>query len=264
MGPAVTPPEEPAGWLYAVTVMHRRRIAPLYRFTYRLFYLLVDIDRLGELHRQRRCFSHNRFNLLALHDRDYGARGAMSLRAWVEERLASAGIGLDGGRIRLLTLPRVLGFAFNPINLWYCDHADGRLRAVIAEVHNTFGDTHCYLLRAASDDGDDAYPLRQDKDKCFHVSPFFDRVGRYAFDLDRPGDRLRIGIHETREGQPILDATLAGVREPLSDGRIVGQVLRMPWMTLKVVFGIHWQALKIWLRGARFHARPEPPPTAMT
>lgn len=256
---------EAAGWLYAAQVMHRRRVAPFYRFTYRLFYLLVDVDRIDELAAGLHGFSRNRFNLLALHDADYGdrKRGA-SLRSWAERHLAQAGIDLQGGRIRLLTLPRLLGFAFNPINLWYCEHASGELRAVIAEVNNTFGETHAYLLPVASAADAAAYSLRQGKDKCFHVSPFFDLVGRYQFELDEPAERLRVVIHESREGTPILDAKLSGSRIALCDRNLVLQVLRMPWMTLKVVAGIHWQALKIWLRGGRYHRKPPPPSAEMT
>lgn len=251
-----------AGVLYPARVAHRRRVAPFYRFVYRLFYLLVDVDRLDELSSRLRCFSHNRFNLLALHDRDHGDGRGGDLRTWAESLLQQGGVSLDGGRIRLLCLPRVLGFAFNPISLWYCEHRDGSLRAVIAHVRNTFGEKHAYLL--ASGGKPLAYDVPLDKEKCFHVSPFFDLVGRYRFRLSEPGERLRMVIHETRDGVPILDATLAAERRALSDRAIVGAVLAMPWMTLKVVAGIHWEALKIWLRGARFHRKPAPPRVEVT
>jgi len=241
------------GVLYATQVMHRRRVPPVYRFVYRVFYVLVDIDRLPELGRRLRWFSYNRFNLLSLREADHG--DGHGLRAWAESLLNQRGIELAGGRIRLLAFPRVLGFAFNPISLWYCDHRDGTPRAVIVEVRNTFGEKHSYVL--ASDTAPFPYEQALEKDKVFHVSPFFDRVGRYRFTLSAPGARVRVAIHETREGQPILDATLAGERKQLTDGAILGQVLRMPWMTVKVVAGIHWEALKLWLRGAKYHRKPE-------
>lgn len=242
------------GALYSTRVMHRRLVAPYYRFIYRVFYLLVDIDRLDALAARLRWFSYNRFNVLSLRDRDHG--DGSGLRAWAERVLATQGVTLDGGRIRLLAFPRVLGWAFNPISLWYCEHRDGTLRAVIAEVRNTFGERHSYVLAS----GGAPWPYEQaiEKDKVFHVSPFFDRVGRYRFTLSAPEARLRVAIHETREGLPILDATLAGERRTLSDAAILGQVLRMPWMAVKVVAGIHWEALKLWLRGAKFHRKPEP------
>lgn len=253
-------PLAPAGVLYPATVMHRRLIAPLYRFIYSVFYVLVDVDRLGELHRRFRFFSYNRFNLIALRDRDHGhGRG---LRAWAESVLAGAHITLAGGRIRLLVMPRVLGMGFNPISLWFCEHQDGSLRAIIAEVRNTFGETHSYLL--ASDGGPLPYEQPVEKEKCFHVSPLMDLVGRYRFQIAEPGERLRLLIHETREGVPVLDATLAGERRELSDAAILWQVLRMPLQMLKVVGAIHWQALKIWLRGAKFYKKPAPPKLEVT
>jgi uncharacterized protein len=199
---------------------------------------------------------------LSFHDRDHGDDREGGLRAWAEDLLATGGVVLDGGRIRLLCLPRVLGFAFNPISLWYCEHRDGSLRAVIAQVRNTFGEKHAYLL--ASGGRPIAYDSPQDKEKCFHVSPFFDLSGRYRFRFSEPGERLRVVIHETREGIPILDATLAAERRLLSDRAIVAAVLAMPWMTVKVVAGIHWEAVKIWLRGARFHRKPAPPQAEVT
>lgn len=259
MGGAVN---EPAAALYPARVSHRRRVAPFYRFVYRVFYLLLDVDRIDEAARDLHLFSHNRFNLLAFHDADHGDGRQAGLRAWSEGLLRGAGIELDGGRIRLLCLPRLLGFGFNPISLWYCEHRDGTLRAVITEVRNTFGEKHSYLL--ASGGAPMPYESAQEKDKCFHVSPFFDLVGRYRFLLSEPGERLRVVIHESREGVPILDATLAGERRTLTDAALLGQVLRMPLMTLKVVGAIHWEALKIWLRGARFHRKPAPPQAEVT
>lgn len=249
-----------AGWLYPARVMHRRRIAPLYRFIYRVFYLLVDIDRLPELQHRLRFFSLERFNLLSLRARDYG--DGQGLRPWAEAQLRRHGIELDGGRIRLLTLPRVLGWAFNPISLWYCEHRDGQLRAVIAEVRNTFGERHSYLL--ASGGAPMPYEQVHDKDKCFHVSPFLDRAGHYRFQLGEPGERLRVAIHESRDGTPVMDATLAGERRELSDAALLRQVLRMPWMAVKVVAGIHWEALKLWLRGAGYRSKPAPLPQDLT
>ncbi|MGH8455914.1 MAG: DUF1365 domain-containing protein [Stenotrophobium sp.] len=254
--------EQAAGFLYPARIMHRRLVAPFYRFVYRVFYLLIDIDRIDELARGLRLFSHNRFNVLSFHDRDHGAQQPGALRTWAEAVLGEAGIRPDGGRIRLLCMPRLFGFAFNPISLWYCEHADGTTRAVIAEVRNTFGERHSYLL--ASGGQPFAYEQVHEKEKCFHVSPFLDLVGRYRFTLSEPGERLRMAINEFREGVAILDATVAAERRPFTDGNVLKQVLLMPLMTLKVVAGIHWEALKIWLRGARFHHKPKPPEAGVT
>ena len=251
----------PPGVLYDVRVMHRRRVAPFYRFVYDLFYLLVDIDRLPELHRTRRWFSLNRFNVVSLRERDYGNCSGEpgALRRWVEATLGARGISLAGGRIRLLTLPRIFGFAFNPISLYYCEHADGTLRAVIGEVRNTFGERHSYVLGNAG--AQMRWDAPQDKDKLFHVSPFFTLSGRYRFHVSEPGESVRIHIAETRDGGPLFEATLAGERRALTDAALLGHVLAMPWVTLKVVYAIHWEALKIWLRGAKYVPKPPPPVT---
>ena len=265
--PVPRPPSHDAV-LYAMTVMHRRHVAPLYRFLYRIFYVLFDVDQLDALARRLRLFSHNRFNVISFYDADHGSGAPGGLRAWAEGVCAREGIALAGGRIRLLAQPRMFGWAFNPISLWYCEHADGTLRALIAEVRNTFGEKHSYLLGPQSlavppASGAVALPYDAElvKGKCFHVSPLFDLVGNYHFSFSEPGARIRVLIHEKRLGAPLLDATMAGAALPFENGQILRQVLKMPVQAVKVLAGIHWQALKIWLRGARFHKKP-PPPTA--
>ena len=253
------------GVLYRVAVMHRRRVAPLYCFVYRIFFLLLDIDRLDALAARLRWFGHNRFNLIAFHDADHGRGERGGLRRWAEGLLAARGVELAGGRIRLLTQPRMLGWVFNPVSFWYCEHADGRLRAVIAEVNNTFGERHSYVLTAAeAGTGASAgaalpYDCALDKDKCFHVSPLLDLEGRYHFRFAEPGDRLQVRLDETRRGAPLIDTAMAGERRAMTDRTLLVQLLRMPVQAFKVLAAIHWQALKIWLRGGRFHGKPPPP-----
>ena len=259
-----------AAVLYAMRVMHARRVAPLYRFVYRIFTVLFDIDRLDELAAQRRFFSHNRFNLMSLHDRDHGRGEIGGLRRWAESVCATQGIAMAGGRIRLLAQPRMLGWTFNPVSVWYCEHADGTLRAIIAEVRNTFGEKHSYLLSTASMDvgasagGVLPYGVELQKEKVFHVSPLFDLVGRYHFTFRPPGEELSVVLKETREGLPLIDTAMAGDAKPFSDAEMARQLLKTPVQAVKVLLGIHWQALKIWLRGARFHKKPEPPTAEVT
>jgi DUF1365 family protein len=242
--------------LYSARVIHRRHVSPLYRFVYRIFYMLFDIDQLGESARRYRFFSYNRFNLLSFHDRDHEAEPGQ-LRAWVNRTVAAHGINCRGGRVRVLCMPRVLGFVFNPISIYYCENAAGALCAMLVEVRNTFGERHCYLLDAAGQPMPYEAPL--ETDKVFHVSPFFAVEGRYRFRFTQPGDRVRVAIREFVDESPVLDAVLAGERIAVSDRALLRQVLRMPWATLKVVAGIHWEAFKLWRRGARFHRKPEPP-----
>lgn len=245
--------------------MHRRRVAPLYRFVYRIFFVLLDIDRVSEVARRVGVFSHNRFNLLSFFDKDHGGPSPGGLRAWVEGVLAQGGVTLQGGRIRLLTQPRMLGIAFNPVSFFYCEHANGELRAIIAEVRNTFGERHSYLLTPpclnppASAGALLPYDRVLVKDKCFHVSPLFDLQGTYHFQFGPPAERIRVVLKETRLGAPLIDTTVAGQALPFTSRTLLAQFLRMPVQAAQVMAGIHWQALKIWLRGAKFHSKPPPP-----
>ena len=170
-----------------------------------------------------------------------------------------AGEGIDGRglRIRLLCFPRVLGWVFNPLSLWYCERADGSPAAVIAEVRNTFGERHCYLLR--QDAAQAGWPLRQSHAKDFHVSPFIDMQARYDFRLERPQQQLRVLIREFAGDRLLLVATQNGERHPFRSTVLLGELLRVPLQTVKVIAAIHWQALKIWLAGVRFYRKPEPP-----
>lgn len=250
-----------AAALYYATVMHRRHIKPFYRFTYKVFYLLIDIDRLDEAQAQSRWLACNRRGLVAFNNADHGPKDGAPLRPWAEQMLAEHGIALNGGRIQLLCLPRILGHVFNPISLYYCQDADGAVRAVIAEVHNTFGEQHCYVLDTRNGPLDESQVLT--KAKRLHVSPFLDVEGEYQFRLTAPqageGSRLRVLIDGFRDGAPITTASLFGQRSAVTSGSLLAAVFRLPLITLQVVFGIHWQALKLWLRGAGYRSKPAPP-----
>lgn len=251
-----------AGALYRTSVMHRRVDATSYRFDYRVFNLLVDIDRLDELDGSLRLFSHNRRNLIAIHDRDHGPKDGKPLRPWVEGILHRHGIDGGRGRIELFCMPRVLGYVFNPLSLYYCHDERERLIAVLCEVRNTFGEWHGYLIH---DGGCPlAFPLRHQAAKVFHVSPFLEQTGTYRFRLAEPGERFALGIRYEQAGQPVMVATQTGRRQPLTDTAIARAVAAMPLMTFKVVAAIHWQAAKLWMRGAAFHRKPLPPAREIT
>ncbi len=241
--------------LFVGEVMHARLGKPRYRFNYGVFSVLLDIDRLHQVTGRLRWFSRNRFNLMSFHDRDHlAADSTLGLREWAETVLAARGIDLEGGRIRLLCFPRVLGFTFNPLSIWYCEHRDGRLRAIICEVRNTFGERHCYVLPQAE------WNTFMRAKKRFHVSPFMGMDGEYTFRFAQPRESLDIAIVERVQGQRVFVASQRMERTALTDGALWALTFMMPLMTLKVVMAIHWQALKIWLRGGHFHRKPAPPP----
>lgn len=241
--------------LYFGEVMHQRMHEPSYRFVYKVFSLYLDLDELAVLRRRLRFFSHNRFNLFSLHDRDHGPRDGSSLRPWLEALLAERDIELAGGEIRLLCFPRILGYVFNPMCVWYCRHADGTLRAIVCEVRNTFGGMHHYVLSSggAPMDWGAEYWAR----KVFHVSPFIGPEAEYSFSFLEPAKRMRVCIDEQVDDRSLLKASIHGRQFPLTDARLLYMFWRLPFMTLKVIAMIHWQALKIWLGGGRFYRSPK-------
>lgn len=249
----------PRSCLYEGEVMHCRLRPERHRFTYRVFSLLLDIDELPALGRRLRFFSYNRFNLFAFHDRDHGPRDGSPLRPWVERHLSAQGIDLRGGRIFIHCLPRLLGYVFNPLSIFWCYDEAGALRAILYEVKNTFGQQHAYVLRVPAGHLP-AAPIRQSAAKAFYVSPFIGMEAAYRFRLREPEERLSILIREADRDGDLLLATHSGRRQPLTDSGLVRALLLFPLVTLKVIAAIHWQAFKLWRMGVRLHERPPPAP----
>lgn len=239
--------------LYVGRVGHTRLRPFHHSFEYRMYTLMVDLDELPRISRKLRLFSHNRLNLFGLADRDHGARDGTGLRTWIDRQLEDAGIDLAGGSVHLLSFPRVLGYTFDPLTIWYCYHTDGTLRAVLHEVKNTFGEQHGYLVPVSGN-------LAHEFDKEFFVSPFMDMETSYAFAMNRPGDRLGIGITQSDESGELFRASMRGSRIELTDRNLVRVFLTHPLLTLKVIGAIHWQGFRLWRKGARYRRRPAPPP----
>ena len=245
--------------IYESVVRHRRFQPMGHELRYGVWSMLVDLDEIDDLARRNPVLSRNRFNLVSFHDRDHGPRDGSDLRSWFEAHLERAGVDLQGGSVRMLVFPRILGYTFNPITVWFGYHRDGRLRAVLYEVHNTFGDAHSHLAIVDDDvESGDRLP-RHGFDKTLHVSPFFDQVGRYRITLAPPADEYRIVIEYLDEhGARLLTASQHGRRVEMTPWTLVKQFFTKPLVTLKVIAGIHWEALKLWRKGARY--RPVPPP----
>ncbi len=246
--------ETPPACLYFGEVMHARLIPFTHRLRYRVFSLLIDIDRAAEAAAVSRLFSYNRLGIYSFQDRDHGARDGSPLRPWVEARLREAGLAIPGGAIRLLCFPRLLGYVFNPLSIFYCHGTDDRLEAIIYEVGNTFGETHSYVIPASG--GVVEY---QRADKMFHVSPFIGMDCTYWFALRAPDERLRVAIRQTTDDGTLLLATHVGTRRAFTGAALAEALVRYPLMTLKITAAIHWEAVKLVLKGARYHRKPEPP-----
>lgn len=249
--------------LYFGKVMHKRLRPFTHAFRYRVFSLYLDLDETPALQRGLRLLSHNRWNLFAFHDRDHGPRDGSPLRPWIDEELNKAGIDLAGGSVRLLCFPRVLGYVFNPLSVWFCFHAEGGLRAILYEVSNTFGGHHGYLI-PVEDAAAGSGPIAQSAAKRLYVSPFIAMNSRYDFRLAVPGDKLALAIHQSVPEGPLLVARHSGRRRALSDRSLLLAFFAYPLMTVKVIVAIHWQALRLWAKGAKPEPRPAAPATPVT
>jgi uncharacterized protein len=246
--------------LYFGTVTHHRLRPVRHELGYRVFSLLLDLDELPHLARRLKLLSHNRFNLFAFYDRDHGTRRAENLRPYVESQLARAGISLHGGAIRLLSFPRMLGYVFNPLSIYYCHGADGALRAILYEVSNTFHEHHSYLIPVTGSEP----VVQQSCGKEFYVSPFMEMACRYEFRLNAPGETIAVYIRQSDRDGPILHASLAGTRAELSDRALARAFFSYPLMTMKVIGGIHWEALRLWRKGMAVLPHPAPPSDPVT
>ena len=241
--------------LFIGRTVHERRAPFTHRFSYRIASLMIDLERLSEASGLSRLFSVDRFNLYSFFQRDHGARDEAPLIDWARARFDEAGLAVGDARLRLLCSPRVLGYVFNPLSIYFAeDRKDGALKGVIYQVHNTFGDAHAYVAPCAG-----AAVEHQSANKVFHVSPFFDVAGRYEFALRPPGERFRLSIFKQRENGPDFMATMALNRTALTSGALAGLFASQPFSTLKTISAIHLEALKLWRKGAKYHSRPEPP-----
>jgi uncharacterized protein len=247
-------PSEPAASLYFGEVMHARLKPIGHRFSYRVMNLLIDLDRLDVADRQTRLFGVNRAALYSFHEKDHGERDGSSLRIYAQRRATECGVDLTGGRVLLLCYPRLLGFAFNPLSAYFCYRADGELALMIYEVRNTFGDIHAYALAVKPGELSDA-GLRQQQDKLFYVSPFIDMPMRYHFRISPPAADVKLRILETDSEGPLLAATFHGRRRDLGAAQLLGSFCALPLVTLKIVAAIHWEALRLWIKGARLVPR---------
>lgn len=255
------PPPAAAGTLYPGKVMHQRLNPFGHRFSYSVFSLLVDIDRLDDLAELSRLLCVNRAGILSFHERDHVEKDGETLRQFTDRLLARAGLDRPAARILLLAYPRMFGYVFNPISTYFAYDEDGRLLAIIYGVRNTFGERHSYVAPVLAGEQSPA-GIRQTRTKIFHVSPFMDMGLRYQFRILPPGKTVRVRIHETAGNEPMLAATFNADAAALNDANLARYLLRFPFMTLKVMAGIHWEALKLWLKGARFRTSPPPPETA--
>ena len=238
-------------------VRHTRLRPAGNRFAYPTFFLMLPMRALRDA--PHPALARNRFALLSFHDADHG-QGQADALAWVETLLAREGVTDADGEIWLQTYPRVLGYVFKPVSFWYAHRRDGSLAAVLAEVNNTFGERHCYLLAGEQV----AFGRELTTDKVFHVSPFCEARGRYRFRFMRTHERVVARIEHDDESGPLLLTSVSGRLEPLSARSARRALLAMPLMSLGVTARIHWQAWRLWRKHVPFFRKPPAPEAFVT
>ena len=238
------------------TVRHRRARPFVYELQHDVFYFALDLAELDDVANTFRLVGRNRRNVVTFRDDDHLDPPARDVPATIAALLRSEGVDPSGWRLTLATNLRVLGYVFNPASFYLCRDQAGELQVVIVEVHNTHHERHLYTLRRR----DDGATFVASMDKDFYVSPFIDGVGRYTVRVRDEPSRLRISINEDQDGELLLHTSLDLRRRRMSDRAIARLLLRHPFVTHKTTVAIHWHALQLWRRGARFHRHREVSP----
>lgn len=245
--------------IYDGIVTHKRLRPVEHKLRYGVFNLFVEVDDLDRTAEQLKLFSHNKWNLLSLHDKDFGDGTGENLLGYLKGLAQKADIKSEKLRFFMLTYPRIFNFAFNPLTTYYAVER-GKIKLMIYEVRNTFGERHTYVIPAGeAEDG----VIWQDCEKQFYVSPFNNVEGNYRFHVTKPGEDLTLGVSLKDDEGALLNAFVHGEQKPLTDMQLLKSLGRTGWMTMKVVFGINFEAFKLWLKGMRPKPKPKAPKRAV-
>ena len=230
--------------IYSGNVIHRRFKPKNHLFKYKVFSLLIDLDELNTLHKRLGIFSYNKFNLISFYDVDHGARDGTSIKRWVIQNLKKNKINSSRIRIKLLCYPRILGYVFNPLSVFFIYNQQSKLIAIFYEVKNTFGEQHTYIFKINKQQ----QALQHDCSKKFYVSPFLEMNCTYYFKIAQPGNTISIVINQHDELGKILYASQDGTKKILTNASLIKTYLEHPLMTFKVIVAIHFEAMKLWLK----------------
>lgn len=234
-------------------VMHKRLRPKINQFLYRVFYICFDVAKVEEL--KSKFFSLDKFNLFSFCQKDYGNKDGSSLELWIRKILAEENLNQKVKRIFLFTHPRILGYAFNPVSFWFCLNEEEKIIAVLSEVNNTFGETHSYLIR-----NEDHSPIHENQwlesEKDFHVSPFFPVKGHYKFRFIFNEKKVAVWIDYFEDEKSLLTSVVAS-NDELSDKNLIKTFFQIPFMILKVIFLIHYQALKLVVKRNKYFSKPK-------
>ena len=234
--------------IYNGNVIHKRFKPKKHFFKYKVFSLFLDLSELKELHNNLNFFSLNKFNLISFYEKDHGERDGSSLLDWVKNNLRSNSISTDNIKVKLLCYPRILGYVFNPLSIFFVFDNDQNLISILYEVKNTFGEQHTYVFKI---EGENKL-IQNNCSKKFHVSPFIEMDCNYFFRILNPGDKLSVIIDQYDQEGKILFASQDGVRSDLTNKNLMNSYLKHPLMTFKIISAIHFEAFKLWVKGIKF------------
>ena len=233
--------------IYNGTVVHKRFKPRIHFFRYKVFSLLIDLSELNVLDKKINFFSYNRFNLVSFFDKDHGERDGTSLIEWVKKNLRENNIDAEEIKIKLLCYPRILGYVFNPLSVFYIYNNNEKLISILYEVKNTFGEQHTYIFKIENDN-----LLQHNCEKKFHVSPFIEMNCNYFFRILKPSEKISVIIDQYQSNEKILFASQDGKRADLTSAELMKSYLKHPLMTLKIISAIHFEAFKLWAKGIKF------------
>jgi len=234
--------------IYNGTVIHKRFKPKIHYFKYKVFSLLIDLSELEYLSEKIKFFSHNKFNLVSFYEKDHGNRDGSSLVSWVKKNLKENNINSEDVKIKLLCYPRILGYVFNPLSVFYIYNIDEKLICILYEVKNTFGEQHTYIFKVDNDQN----LYQHNCSKKFHVSPFIEMNCKYFFRLLKPGEKISVIIDQYQTDEKILYASQDGQRVDFNTKELIKSYLKHPLMTFKIISAIHFEAFKLWLKGIKF------------
>ena len=233
--------------IYNGTVIHKRFKPKIHYFKYKVFSLLLDLSELDYLSKQIKFFSHNKFNLVSFYEKDHGNRDGSSLVSWVKKNLEDNNINTEKVKIKLLCYPRILGYVFNPLSVFYIYNESEKLVSILYEVKNTFGEQHTYIFKVDNDQN----LYQHNCSKKFHVSPFIEMNCKYFFRLLKPGEKISVIIDQYQTDEKILYASQDGQRVDFNTKELIKSYLKHPLMTFKIISAIHFEAFKLWIKGIK-------------
>ena len=238
-------------YIYTGSVIHKRFKPKIHSFNYKVFSLLIDLSEIDAMDEEIKIFSYNKFNIISFFNKDHGPRDGSSLKSWVIKNLEKNDIDTDDIQIKLLCYPRIFGYVFNPLSVFYIYDKDLNLISILYEVKNTFGEQHTYIFKSDKNQNLIQHVCK----KKFHVSPFIEMNCVYFFRLLKPGNKISIIIDQNDKEGKILYASQDGIKSELNNKTLIKSYLKHPLMTFKIIFAIHFEAFKLWTKGIKFIKR---------